>query len=97
MIVTGNLPAGEAPSCPPGTRLLAAIDVEWSKNYRVKDGNVPFCFSVAWLPSPAATPPSRTRPGSGTPPLTSKTTRERGDLITAASSALECLSPATQA
>ena len=32
MIITSNVPAGEAPPCPPGTRLLAAIDVEWSKN-----------------------------------------------------------------
>ena len=26
--------------------------MEWSKNYRVKGGNVPFCFSVAWLALP---------------------------------------------
>jgi hypothetical protein len=43
-----------APSCPHGTRLVAAIDVEWSKNYRVRGGNVPFCYSVAWLPLPAS-------------------------------------------
>jgi hypothetical protein len=91
VIVTGNLPAGEAPSSPPGTRLLASIDVEWAKNYRVKNGNVPFCFSVAWLPLP-----------DGDSAVTD-TTRfwctsayveddgERGDLITAADSALECI------
>jgi hypothetical protein len=89
VIVTGSLPAGEAPSCPPGTGLLASIDVEWSKNYQVKGGNVPFCFSVAWLAVP-----------DGGSALTD-TTRfwytsayvdddgERGDLITAAGSALE--------
>jgi len=89
VIVTGSLPAGQAPSCPPGTSLLASIDVEWTKNYRRKNGNVPFCFSVAWLALP-----------SGVSAVTD-TTRfwhtsvyvdddgERGDLITAAGSALE--------
>jgi hypothetical protein len=53
MIITSNVPGtGEAPPYPLGTRLLAAIDVEWSKNYRVKGGNVPFCFSVTWSPCP---------------------------------------------
>jgi hypothetical protein len=91
VIVTGNLPAGEAPSCPPGTSLLASIDVEWSKNYRVKGGNVPFCFSVAWLPLP-----------DGDSAVTDTTTfwytsayveddGERSELITAASSALESI------
>jgi len=92
MIITGNVPAGEAPPCPPGTRLLAAIDVEWSKNYRVKNGNVPFCFSVTWLPLPAV--------GEDTVTDTSRfwyisayvqNDGERGDLITAAGSALGCL------
>jgi hypothetical protein len=92
MIVTGNIPAGEAPSCPPGTRLLAAIDVEWSKNYRIKGGNVPFCFSVAWLALPDA--------GNGAVRATSQfwytsayveNAGELGDLITAADSALRCL------
>ena len=91
MIITSNLPAGEAPPCPPGTRLLAAIDVEWSKNYRVQNGNVPFCFSVAWLPLPA---------GEDTVTDTSRfwyisayvqNDGERDDLITAAGSALGCL------
>lgn len=92
MIITGSVPAGEAPPCPPGTRLLAAIDVEWSKNYRVKNGNVPFCFSVAWLPLP----------GTGEDLVTSASRfwyasayvqddRERGDLIDAAGAALGCL------
>jgi hypothetical protein len=90
VIVTGSLPAGEAPSCPPGTSLLASIDVEWTKNYRVKDGNVPFCFSVAWL---------ALRSGDSAVTDTTKfwctsayveDDRERGDLIAAASSALEC-------
>ena len=55
MIVSSNL-AGSSPvpRCPPGTRLAAAIDVEWSKNYRIRGGNVPFCYSVVWLPLPAS-------------------------------------------
>jgi hypothetical protein len=31
---------------------VAAIDVEWSMNYRIRGGNVPFCYSVAWLALP---------------------------------------------
>jgi hypothetical protein len=91
MIVTGNLPVGEAPPGPHEGPVLAAVDVEWSKNYRVKGGNVPFCFSVAWLSLPD---------GDG---IVTDTTRfwytsayveddrERGDLITAASSVLGCI------
>lgn len=92
MIVTGNLPAGQAPQCLPGTRLLAAVDVEWSKNYRIKHGNIPFCFSITWLSLPAA--------GEDTVTDTSRfwytsayveDDGERHDLITAADTALECL------
>jgi hypothetical protein len=32
---------------------VAAIDVEWSKNYKIRGGNVPFCYSVTWLTLPA--------------------------------------------
>jgi len=34
--------------------------VEWTKNYKIKNGNVPFCWSVTWLHIPAtltASPP----------------------------------------
>ena len=55
MIVSSNIPSsGLIPARPPGTRMLAAIDVEWSKNYRIRGGNVPFCYSVIWLPLPAS-------------------------------------------
>jgi len=37
---------------------VAAVDVEWSKNYRIRGGNVPFCYSVVWLTLP--------RTGAGT-------------------------------
>jgi hypothetical protein len=40
-----------------GTTTVAAVDVEWSKNYRVKNGNVPFCYSVIWLAVPASRTP----------------------------------------
>ena len=60
MIITSNIPAPDGvPAAPPGTLLAAAIDVEWSKNYRVRGGNVPFCYSVAWL----ALPREDVRPG----------------------------------
>ena len=50
MIITSNIPTPDVtPTAPSGTLLAAAIDVEWSKNYRVRGGNVPFCYSVAWL------------------------------------------------
>jgi hypothetical protein len=50
VIISTNVPgSGLLPRHPPGTRLLAAIDVEWSKNYRIRGGNVPFCYSVVWL------------------------------------------------
>lgn len=39
---------------------MAAVDVEWSKNYRIRGGNVPFCYSVAWLSVPSES--SRPRP-----------------------------------
>ncbi len=55
MIISTNVTgSGLVPRHPPGTRLLAAIDVEWSKNYRISGGNVPFCYSVVWLALPAA-------------------------------------------
>jgi hypothetical protein len=93
MIITGNIPAGEAPPCPSGNRLLASIDVEWSKNYRIKGGNVPFCFSVAWLALPATGDCvlADTSPFWYTSAYV-EDDDERGDLITAADIALRCLS-----
>ena len=55
MIVATSITApdqGEVPSFALGARLAGAIDVEWSKNYRPKGGNVPFCYSVVWLAIP---------------------------------------------
>jgi hypothetical protein len=54
VIISTNVPrAGLVRRHPPAVRLLAAIDVEWSKNYRIRGGNVPFCYSVVWLALPA--------------------------------------------
>lgn len=56
---------GAIPRRPKGHRLVASIDVEWSKNYRIKNGNQAFCYSIIWLAVPGAasdaagiTPPS---------------------------------------
>jgi len=50
VIITSNLDSPDGvPVSPPGTLCAAAIDVEWSKNYRLRGGNVPFCYSVTWL------------------------------------------------
>jgi hypothetical protein len=55
VIISSNIPSsGLMPERSPRTRMLAAIDVEWSKNYRIRGGNVPFCYSVVWLPLPAS-------------------------------------------
>ena len=37
-----------------GCTVVAAFDVEWSKNYRIRNGNIPFCYSVIWLALPAS-------------------------------------------
>lgn len=53
MIIESNLGGlGHVPGRRPGCRLVASLDVEWTKNYRIKNGNVPFCWSVTWLQVP---------------------------------------------
>jgi hypothetical protein len=53
MIIHSNLgELGRVPARRPGYRLVASIDVEWTKNYRIRNGNVPFCWSVIWLQVP---------------------------------------------
>jgi hypothetical protein len=91
VIVTGNLPAGEAPSRPDGGRLLASVDVEWSKNYRVKGGNVPFCFSVTWLALPGGDGAVTDSTGFWYTSAYVDDDAERGDLIAAADAALGCI------
>ncbi|SCG02094.1 MULTISPECIES: hypothetical protein, partial [unclassified Streptomyces] len=43
----------QPPPLRPGAVRIASIDVEWTKNYRIKNGQRPFCYSVAWLDLPA--------------------------------------------
>jgi len=31
-------------------RLVVSFDLEWTKNYRIKNGNLPFCFSFVYFP-----------------------------------------------
>lgn len=50
---------GMVPDPPAGARLVASIDVEWSKNYRIKDGNQAFCYSIVWLAVPLADQPAQ--------------------------------------
>jgi hypothetical protein len=60
MILTTNLPGRRpAPPRPAGSTLWASIDVEWTKNYRIKNGNKPFCFSVVYLALPDSGEPTR--------------------------------------
>jgi hypothetical protein len=41
-----------------GCRVVAAFDVEWSKNYRIRNGNIPFCYSAVWLSLPGGDGPA---------------------------------------
>jgi len=91
MIVTSNIPGGNAPPRRPGHRLLAALDVEWTKNYRIKGGNAPFCFSVAWLSLPASGGGTITTGDLWHASAYIEDDAERQQLITAADSALACL------
>src|SRR6266851_1062136 len=90
MIVSSNLPSpGIVPARLPGTVLVAAVDVEWSKNYRIRGGNVPFCYSVAWLALPRGG--ARTSLGKGPFWYTSAYVHDTGetqDLATRAGLAL---------
>ena len=58
IITTSNSAPGDHPACPSGSIILAAVDVEWTKNYRVRNGNIPFCYSVAWLTLPVSGTPA---------------------------------------
>jgi len=49
------------PGCAPQSLekrlLVASVDVEWSKNYKIKNGNRAFCYSVTWLQLPCRKTP----------------------------------------
>jgi hypothetical protein len=51
-VVSSLAGPGSVPDHPAGTRLVACLDVEWSKNYRIRDGNLAFCYSIVWLAVP---------------------------------------------
>lgn len=59
MIITSNL---ANPNRPPrktrGTVRVASVDVEWTKNYRITNGNRPFCYSIVWLDLPTSAAPA---------------------------------------
>ena len=78
---------GGVPNRAPGTRLVASIDVEWSKNYRVKDGNRAFCYSIVWLVVPTGDG-AAALPRAGLPMWCTSVyldhDGERGDLVAAA-------------
>jgi hypothetical protein len=58
MIVVSSLGGpGRALACPEGTSLVASIDVEWSKNYRLRNSNRPFCYSVVYMAVPSRRQP----------------------------------------
>lgn len=53
MITVSNLTRPTVlPNKPAGVRRLASIDVEWTKNYRIKKGNRPFCYSIVYIDLP---------------------------------------------
>jgi hypothetical protein len=53
VIITSNIGGpGHVPARAAGARLLASLDVEWQKNYRIKNGNRAFCYSVTWITLP---------------------------------------------
>jgi hypothetical protein len=62
MIITSTHggPGGPVPRTD-GTLLVASVDVEWTKNYRIRDGNVPFCYSAVYLTIPDGRHPARLR------------------------------------
>jgi hypothetical protein len=59
MRVTSNLQWPDTPFARPDRffgateRFVAALDVEWTKNYKVKNGSRPFCYSMILLHWPA--------------------------------------------
>lgn len=59
MITSTNLAdPDQPPDKAPGAVRIASLDVEWTKNYRVRNGNRPFCYSVVYLDLPARGAPA---------------------------------------
>ena len=74
---------GGVPSRIPGTVLAASVDVEWSKNYRITNGNQAFCYSIVWLTLPVRARPVRlnTRVPFQSTSVYLDTDAERPDLV----------------
>ncbi|MFE7132704.1 hypothetical protein ACFVIM_17785 [Streptomyces sp. NPDC057638] len=53
MITISSARSHQPPKRRTGTVRIASLDVEWTKNYRIKNGNRPFCYSIVWLDLPA--------------------------------------------
>jgi hypothetical protein len=88
VILSSNLShIGEPPPKTSGCRLVASLDVEWSKNYKIKNGNIPFCWSITWLQLPAS-PRARLPAGFAYQSAYVTTSDETQDLITAADTAI---------
>jgi len=89
LIIISRGAQGGPPARPPGGLILASVDVEWTKNYRVRNGNVPFCYSVTWVALPApGVPVSLAETGFTCTSAYVEGTAETGDLIASADGAL---------
>ncbi|MGW3232485.1 hypothetical protein [Kitasatospora sp. NPDC001095] len=86
MIIVSNLPKpGRLPKRSARTFRVASLDVEWTKNYRVKNGNRAFCLSLSILDLPATvTPGSLSKLPFGYVSLYVEDAGETGELVTAA-------------
>jgi hypothetical protein len=92
VIVTSNIPrSAPVPAWPAGGRLVGALDVEWSKNYKVRGGNVPFCYSVIWLSLPGDGAVILDSPGFWYRSAYVENTGECADLVASADAALLAL------
>ncbi|PPT14778.1 hypothetical protein [Streptomyces cinnamoneus] len=49
---------GRPPAKPADTIRVASLDAEWTKNFRIKNGNRPFCFSVVLVDVPIGDGPA---------------------------------------
>ena len=82
---------GAVPARPADAYLVASVDVEWSKNYHIKNGNQAFCYSITWLSVPVSDHPVRVTKGL---PFWSTSIyldhdRERPDLVEAAAADID--------
>ncbi len=53
VLLTSHHTTVSSPTTPQDETVLVAMDVEWTKNYRIRNGNIPFCYSLATITIPA--------------------------------------------